>query len=142
VREPTARENLHACPLSVRGARVTARNVTGGVELVFSTTGTIDDVDDLRARIRVMATHLTMGRMTGAGGGMGQGGWAGEWSREAEILAGTPVPAVTRWVESTPDGARVVLRPVDRADLDRVRARTLLHASVMGSGRCAQPPGG
>jgi len=135
--QATAPAPEHVCPLAVPGARVTAETVEGGAALAFTTSGSEDDVRDLRTRVWTMTSHMMMGRLTGPGGGGGRRGWWGEWGREADASASVAAPAITRAVESTPKGVRVIFRPVKGADLEKVRARTRRHASVMASGPCA-----
>lgn len=110
------------CPMEVPGTTVTATDVEGGAAITFATSS--GDVDELRQRVhRIAEMH---NQMHGEGGKV--------------------MPATTALVEDIPEGAQIVIRPKDPAQLGAVRERVHKHAEQMAKGECpgmaSQPPAG
>lgn len=113
---PSAEERA-ACPMLVPGAEVTVEDTAGGVALAF-TTGT-GDVEELRRTAHRWAgmharAYSTMPRRAGSGARGMIGGH------------GMNIASTAR-IEDIPGGARVVLTPLDSADLGRLREAALRH---------------
>lgn len=107
------------CPLAVPNTTVSTADVEGGEALTFTTTSS--QVDELRSRVHAMAE---MHARRHAGGAEGPG---------AEGMGPPPSTAVA---EDVSGGARIVARPKDPADLDRLRAFAREHAERMQRDGC------
>ena len=135
----------------MKGTQIVASDTSDGVAIVFTTAG---DVAGLRSHVRKMAemrTRMasggTMGMenregMRGEGKGMdGSGmhgggmGMKGDMRGHGMGMMGKHVPARAS-VEDVPGGARLVLTPVDPAQLAALREQTRSHAAMMRTGEC------
>jgi hypothetical protein len=140
------------CPMmsSMKDAQIVASDTSDGAAIVFTTAG---DVAGLRAHVRKMAemgTRMASGGMMGmekqegmrgegkgmAGNGMHGGGMGmkGDMHGDGGMM-GKHVPARAS-VEDVPGGARLVLTPVDPAQLAALREQTRSHAAMMSKGEC------
>jgi hypothetical protein len=108
----TAATAAVGCPLGVEGARVTVEDTADGVALTFTT---LSRVDELRTRARTAAEMHGAAQQQGTGhdGLHGQGGHHG--------LHAMHLPPATGTVQDVADGARILLVPLDLADLARLR---------------------
>lgn len=133
------------CPMQVPGTKVAAADVEGGVALSFTTS--TGDVSDLRQRVRRMAEmhnqHHSGGMMMGGHHGPGEhehegGSAAGHECCGGAMMRGgmTMMPAATASAEDIQDGARLVLRPTDPAQLGALREHIRMHAARMARGEC------
>jgi hypothetical protein len=105
------------CPLAVPQTTLSASDVEGGEALTFTTASS--QVDELRSRVHGMAeVHARHHAEGGGPGGMG------------------PPPSSTE-AEDVSGGARIVLRPKDPGDLERLRAFARDHAERMQREGCA-----
>jgi hypothetical protein len=133
---PGGREMMDSmCPMKVQGTAVKARNVDGGVALVFTTkTG---DVEDVRQRVR----HMAQMHGTNAAGMATTTTVSGVNRTPAEVrIRREPLPASTASAEDVERGARLVLRPKDPAQLPRLRrqVRTLAESMAHLHGECPE----
>lgn len=99
------------CPMQIPGTTVASIDVDLGVALAFTTSS--GDVGELRSRVARMAE---MHNHRHAAGGM--------------------MPAATATAEDIADGARMILRPNDPAQLDALREHARMHAERMSHGEC------
>lgn len=146
------------CPMMVEGTTARARNVEGGVAIVFTTTG---DVAELRQRVGKMA--MMHNKKHGQTGQPGQPGQSGQMEMHGSHHGGGPaadegsdspgmhgsmmgdepkmrcaqkmVPSTAR-NEPIKGGARLILTPKDKADLPALRKSVHKHAEKMTSGQC------
>jgi hypothetical protein len=125
------------CPMSVPETKVLAADTATGESLTFTTTS--DQVSVLREKVRAMSEmhnrHQASGDVAqgGAGsmGGMMAGGTMGPG------MAGMPMPPPSRTsVEDLHDGARIIVTPVDPADLQRLQATVRTRAGQMQQNGC------
>jgi hypothetical protein len=132
------------CPMKVPGTTVTSIDVEGGVALAFTTkTG---DVAELRRRVAEMHNNndgcgMMMGGQgrdgadTKRGAGLRRGRRAS--GRGGMIMGGaTMMPTSTASVEDTKNGARLVFRPKDPAQLEALREHARMHVERMTRGEC------
>jgi len=121
--------------MKVHGTAVDARDVDGGVALVFTTkTG---DVEDLRQRVR----HMAQMHGTNAAGMMTTTTVSGVHSTPAEVkIRREPMPASTASAQNVERGARLVLQPKDPAQLPDLRrqVRTLAKSMAHLHGECPE----
>lgn len=134
--EPTARtqprgmgggtggmQGAQMCPASIEGADVTAVDVEGGVALEFTTRA--GDTDDVREQVQAMAARHNQ-RMEqreerqAAGRGMG--------------MRGMPMSSAS--VQELPNGARLIYRVEDEAQLSELRDAARQRVSAMEAGTC------
>lgn len=123
------------CPLEVPGTQVSASETPDGAAVTFTTTP--DRAAELRSRVRAMADmHNGHHQGTGMGMGMGMGGAGGMSGSTGS--SGTMMPPPSRaTVEDVDGGARLVVTPTDRADLERLRSTVRAHAGHMQqTGQC------
>lgn len=156
------------CPMNVPGTQVSAEDTVTGEAVTFSTTP--DQADALRDRVHALAAmhnryHLGaagggtdhgmagmdqgragMDHATGGMGGMDHGmtGGMGGGMAEGHMAAGAHAPPARADVEDTPTGARLLLTPVDPADVGVLRSTVRMHAEQMQQHGCAmmEGPGG
>lgn len=122
------REASTTCPFGVRGARVKMDDIEGGVVLTLRAYG---DVNDIRRRARDAAAMYGPGAHRGKGHEGKHGG--GEQHGIGLRHLGVPVQAVA---EDTADGARIVVRPKDPADLEKMRAALADRERSTRTGTC------
>ena len=140
-----------SCPMQVPGTAVSVDDVEGGVAISFSTSQ--GNVADLRQRVRSMAEmhnrHQADGMMMG-GGPHESGAGAGHEHKTDDaaghsggaMMGGMMMPATTATVEDTDQGARIVVRPRDPADLAGLRQHARMNAAKMSQGECPMMPMG
>lgn len=125
------------CPMVVRNAEVGLEQTSDGLALNFTTQ--YGDVEDLRRRVQQLGNmyeknqgrhHVMWQQMTGEGQGRMMEG-KGSSMADAERM-----PPVKANFEETDEGARIVLVPKDRKDLDTLRQRVIDHQQRMQSGQC------
>lgn len=150
-------DKAEMCPMMVEGTTARARDVEGGVAIVFTTTG---DVAELRQRVGQMAMMHNKkhgqpgqsGQMEMHGSHHGGGPAADENSDsqgmhgsmmgdEAKMMCGQMMPPSTARSEAIKGGARLVLTPKDKADLAALRKSVHKHAQKMTSGQCPMMSG-
>lgn len=132
-------------PAQAANTTVTSTDVDGGAALVFTTrTG---DVAELRQRARDMAemhnqrlaARETRPGARGPGGRQHHGGGGGPGHAGGGMMGGgmmMSMPAATASVEDVENGARVVFRPEDPAQLESLREAVRTRAERMASGAC------
>ncbi|WP_242344631.1 hypothetical protein [Anaeromyxobacter terrae] len=123
---------MPACPMSVAGTRVVAADTADGESLTFTTTP--DAAPELRTRVRAMAeTHNRHHATPGMEGMHGM--------RHGAMPHEAMPPPSRATVEDLDYGARILLTPVDPADVERLRSTVRLHAQRMEeSGTCEMGP--
>jgi hypothetical protein len=145
-------DKAEMCPMMVEGTTARARDVEGGVAIVFTTTG---DVAELRQRVGRMAMMHNKkhgqpgqsGQMEMHGSHHGGGPAADEGSDsqgmdgsmmgdETKMMCESKMPPSTARSEEIKGGARLVLTPKDKADLAALRKSVHEHAEKMNSGQC------
>ncbi len=118
---------MAACPVAVPGTTVSMTEIEGGGALTFETQA---DVEDLRARTRLLAEHYTRMHEEGAvppGRGMRRGPGA----------QGVPAPPPsTATVVDVDRGARVELRALDPDDTEALRDHLTARARQYQAGQC------
>lgn len=119
------------CPMMMNaGTRITTTDTSDGVAIAFAATR---DVAGLRARVRQMAAmHNRMAEMDAGmqkGGGMQKAGGMHE-------SGGMHMVPSRASVEDLPDGARLVLVPVDPSQLANLRQEARMHGQMMQRGEC------
>lgn len=124
---PPGPRHMYQCPAAVPGTKVVTADVEGGIALIFTTTG---DVNELQRRARAMATHHNhrqhmggRGRGPGRGPGMGLGPPAN-------------MPIATRTVQDLPTGTRIIVKPDDPTRLEALRQSVRAYAQSMQKGTC------
>lgn len=146
---PQAMQQMRACPMQVEGTVVEVEDTDDGVALVFTTpTG---DVAELRDRVQHMGMmlehHGADGRMhwgrddrvdgRGQMRGPRQGTRQGQGARRGPQPRGPMrLPDVDTAVEEIDQGARLVIRPRDEAQLARVRETAHRHHDRLRQGDC------
>jgi hypothetical protein len=116
------------CPMSVPETKVLAADTATGESLTFTTTS--DQVSVLREKVRAMSEMHNRHQASGdvAQGGVGSMGG---------MMAGMPMPPPSRTsVEDLHDGARIIMTPVDPADLQRLQATVRTRAEQMQQNGC------
>jgi hypothetical protein len=127
------------CPMAVPGTQVAAVDTPEGVALVF--TAGAGGVDELRRRVAAMAEmhnqhHGKHGGMMGhAGMMMGSGGVADHPGMGDGEHGGTMAPPSSATVQPIDGGARILLTPLDGANLTALRSHVHEHAERMQSSR-------
>jgi hypothetical protein len=116
------------CPFGVRGARVRMIDTADGVVVTLRAFG---DIAVLRRRARDAAAMYG----PGAHRGLGHDGAHGGGHRHGLGLAQLGVP-VEATAEDTEEGARIIVRPKDPADLGRMRAALRARAGRARVGEC------
>lgn len=116
------------CPFGIRGARVRTSNTDDGVAIAVRAYG---DIEEVRRRARDSAAMYGPGAHRGLGHDGKHGG--GEHHGLALAELGVPVQAEAR---DTPDGAVVLVRPVEPTDLDRLRAALAKRVGRVRRGEC------
>lgn len=114
------------CPMAVEGTTARAEDVEGGVAMVFTTTG---EVEELRRRVAHMAQMHDAHH--GRAGGTGMHG----------MMMGEDMPSASARTEDVDGGSRVVLTPQDPADLATLRELVRAHAEKMNAGECPMMSG-
>lgn len=115
------------CPLGVPGAIVSVQDTDDGIALTFLS---VDRSVELRERVHYAAAQHGPGQKLGMGhdGKHGDGGDHG--------LQAFQMPAMYAGVEDLDKGARMVLTPVDAADLATLRAKARDRADRMTHSAC------
>lgn len=116
------------CPFGIRGTRVETENIPDGVAISLHAFG---DVQEVRRRARDAAAMYGPGAHLGAGhdGEHGKGEQHGLGLRHL----GVSVEAIA---EDTPDGARIIVWPKRREDLEKMRTALAERASRARTGKC------
>ncbi len=121
------------CPMAVQGTKVVARDVEGGVAMVFTTNK--GDVGAVRRRVGRMAeTHGT-----NAAGMMTTTTVTGMHHLNPKpVIHREPLPAATASASDVDHGAELVLRPNSPADLAGLRnqVRSLAKSMAHLHGEC------
>lgn len=118
------------CPNTVAGTQMTLSDTADGIAITYTTTG---NVVELRRRAASLAERMSAHSGTGMQARHGStGASARRRRRNRETL-----PAVTAHVEAVPDGARVVVVPIDHGQRDAVREQVRRHELTMLEGDCA-----
>jgi hypothetical protein len=125
------------CPMSVPGTKVKASDVSGGMSMMFATTG---DVGELRKKVHAMADHMNaqasgamgahsmmMGSADG-GPGMMQGRGMGPSMHSGTM---TPLPPGRAQAEDADGGARLRMMPADPSRLGEMKERIQQHVQMM-----------
>ncbi len=109
-----------SCPADVAGTTVTTTASDGAVALDFATSG---DVAALRVRVRGMSelNNRNPGEMRLAAGNLG---------------GVVTLPQASASVEDRPDGARLIVRPADPAQLGVLQRDAPEWADRLASGQC------
>jgi hypothetical protein len=154
VRSMSQDDIAAACPLRVEGTSVRAEDAPGGIALVFTTSGNVDQVRNLAGRMAEMHTQFHSGAQPHStpgtrgeqppGHAHGEEPEAGEGVPPGDVqghggAAGEhgPMHRSTVRAEDSEDGARLVFTPVDPAHLEALREDIRHHAGEMTlSGRC------
>lgn len=124
---PPGPPHMDMCPLHVAGAQVIVTDVDGGVALTFTTPS---DVEELRARVHHMTDMHAMHDMHRLHGDMAHGHMG---ARPGVAMRMVPVDASAQDIDG---GTRVVLTPIDPAQVDALRAEARAHAEMMHEGDC------
>jgi hypothetical protein len=128
VGRPAIPEPSTTCPFGVRGARVNMSETEDGMVIALRGYG---DVTELRRRARDAAAMYG----PGAHRGLGHDGVHGRGDRHGLGLAHLGVPVLAE-EQDTPEGARITVRPVLTADLDRMRKALREREERTRSGKC------
>jgi hypothetical protein len=124
------------CPMSVPGTKVVAADTATGASLTFTTS--TDQASALREK--VYATSEAHNRRRASGDAV-QGGTGSAGGMMGEEMTGMPMPPPSRTaVEDLYDGARIVLTPVDPADLRRLQDTVRQRAGHMQEHGCGRMP--
>jgi hypothetical protein len=132
------------CPMAIPGTQVAAVDTPDGVALVFTTEA--GGVDELRRRVAAMADmhnqhHGGTGEHAGMGGHagmmmmMGSAGTADHAGMAEGKHDGAMAPPSRAVVQPIDGGARIVLTPLDPANLLALRSHVHEHAARMQSSR-------
>ena len=142
---------LDNCPMMVKRAFFSYQNIDGGAALVFKTED--GDAKDLQARVAQMASMYNNHKECGFTGngpmmmrheaatGQGMGGMGGDKDGSVKGRgmmgqgAGVMMRADAR-VEDTGHGARLIITPVDKENLDALRKQVKWMARHMSQGKC------
>lgn len=116
------------CPSGVPGARIRMVETDDGVAFLLKAFG---DVDDVRRRARDAAAMYG----PGAHRGRGHDGAHGTGQQHGLALDRLGVPVVVESTD-TADGARIVVRPKDPADLPRLREAAGARENRVRGGDC------
>jgi hypothetical protein len=140
-------EMADGCPTRLPGTRVVEADLDGAAALTFTTSG---DVTELRRSVRRMAemhnrSHRAGGMMASEGRMRGHGPGAMHARENGEhrgrmMGPGSMMPAASATVEESDRGARLVFKPEDPAELDRLRENARLRAQRMTAGGCPGLP--
>ena len=118
-------------PMNAAGTQIAVSNTSDGVAIMFTTTG---DVADLRARVRQMADMRN--EMAGAKGKGMQGDGLQRGMQGGGMGVGMNMIPSRAWVEDVPNGARLVLVPMDPSQLAALRQQARAQAEMMQRGQC------
>ena len=125
--DTTAASAGRTCPLGVPGATLAVEDVPGGVALVMTST---DRLEELRSRARDAASLYGTGTNMGAGH-QGQHGSGGDHG--LQLMQLPPSDGAALDIEK---GTRIVLRPTDAADLEKLRVKVRERAARMSASTC------
>ena len=116
---------VDSCPLKVAATTVTVMNIEGGAAMYFSTLD--ENIEDVRHRTVALAHILTLDSQAARESLTGE-----RW----ESIGRRIVVPLTATAEPTEDGARLVMKPVDAADLERLRTYARVRGDRMRLGAC------
>ena len=116
------------CPFGIRGARVSTSDTDDGVAITVRAYG---DLEEVRRRAHDAAAMYG----PGAHRGLGHDGKHGGGERHGLGLAELGVPARAEALD-TPDGALILVRPRQPADLDRMREALATREGRVRRGEC------
>jgi hypothetical protein len=125
------------CPMSVPETKVVAADTSTGESLTFTTTS--DQVSVLREKVHAMSDMHNRHQASGdaARGGAGSMGGMMAGGAMGPGMAGMPMPPPSRTaVEDLYDGARIIMTPVDPADLQRLQATVRTRAENLQQNGC------
>lgn len=116
------------CPFGIRGARVSTSDTEDGSVIELRAYG---DVAELRRRAHDAAAMYG----PGAHRGLGHDGEHGGGEHHGLGLAHLGVP-VRAEAEDTPEGARIIVRPIVATDLDKMRKALREREERTRAGKC------
>lgn len=128
---PRAGAAAPMCPTLGEDTKVSVSDVDGGVALTF--TSERGDPELLLARVQHLAMAIELHSRSGGGQRPGRGPGRGFGGAGPGMMMMTPSRATA---EDLDRGARLVLRPMDATQLDRLRADARTWARQMESGEC------
>lgn len=124
------------CPMMVEGASVDVENTEDGVALRFTSTNA-GQVEELRNRVESMARmYERKGEQAGSMMWHPMGHRRADQDQKQAKGPTGAIPAATTRVEEIENGARLVLTPKDRGDLDQLREHVRDHERRMEAGEC------
>jgi hypothetical protein len=118
-----------ACPMEIPGAHVAMTETKGGIALDFTTNG---DVMELRQRVHSLAASQSSTQIapqSGAGDMQGSGG--------REMNQDVTHVQTQASVQDLPNGARLIIRPVDPNQFNSVRQNAMATVSQLNQGDCS-----
>ena len=129
------------CPMSVPGTKVAVANTATGASLTFTTS--TDQASAVREKVYGIseAHNRRLASGDAVQGGMGSAGGVMDGGMMGEGMAGLPMPPPSRTtVEDLYDGARIVMTPVDPADLQQLRDTVRRRVEHMQQHGCGEMP--
>jgi hypothetical protein len=128
-------EMASSCPMKVPGTTVVEADVDGGAALVFSTTGDRAELQQRSVKMATMHNQMPDDKMMNAAGPASSGHQHGP-AHQMPASESHKMPPSVATAEPTDQGARLVFRPKDPAQMDALRVSVRAHAAQMEGGKC------